>query len=946
MEASAEKTSTLGSCDKLDHRRVLRRNLCTGFGQMEALALVAKASSRHSLFKGVTLYKRTSKWRAQISHGGRTVTLGDYNTEEEAARVFDRACICKYGKDAVCNFPLEDYMSEWEELWATTIPALLIKFKEERQRCKAARGPGGVRAGQAALGQQFEQDRIRPEVVAALEGSSTTGRHGRGLDFQSAYFPGTAYAHPGPSGQLCAGNPVGGPLNQIQIQIQNFNDHRRTHAEQLKMEMEPSENIERATSDDGDGDGAHHLEPTPATSSPAAVRRRATASRPAATGTAGGGGGGGSPPDAATEWPIPEAAAAAAAAPPDELVTVFTGADGASRREGLAAATRPPPSMPLLNFPPPMRLHGSNYVPSWRRASVCSGRMGIEGGEFDGESVWKGHSEVFLSGSGTAAGDADATAAQQRRVVHSPVAQPSVPQPPSYPDNFRAQQHGSDGGALDEMPYMVDYTSGRVVLPTRLGFPTLPLLNLPAPRTLTAKRTVREEMAVVAAAEVETDDVGGTGFAAAAPQSPVASTHAVPSGFRALGTPLQELGLDPSHAAVPRGMVVRRVHYSTSPWPPAKRLRLAAIAAAAAPPPPPAPQTDEEPMGVVMTTTDTAAGEGEEEEEEVDRNARFAKSSGSDGAGRAAECRSAVVRRWRCGPPSGESAAAMARFTAAAGERGTAVAAAASRPPMTTTRDGVSREGSCRQRPPEPEPHTSPVPAACAPSSAAVTLQPGATCASPVAAPPAAAATAAAATAAAAAVEGLSMEELHELLLAALSRPPAAAARRGHQHLPSANAPPRLSLQTSHPGGSKETEALKNPSSQATRGSSGGGSIDRTPSHVSPLVVAPAAAAAAAAVNGGDAAAAGGSMFINQAPGQKWRLPASLHDWEHTLHERPRAPAVRLTLCRNDEYDSYSVGGSVGGGSNRGADASLSIEVPLVLRVPANLQQQILSMLK
>ncbi|GLI69325.1 hypothetical protein VaNZ11_013908 [Volvox africanus] len=123
---------------------------------MEALALVAKASSRHSLFKGVTLYKPTSKWRAQISHGGRTVTLGDYSTEEEAARVFDRACICKYGKDAVCNFPVDDYKDEWEELLSTTIPALLVKFKEERQRNKinrtaAASKSASMPAGFSAL---------------------------------------------------------------------------------------------------------------------------------------------------------------------------------------------------------------------------------------------------------------------------------------------------------------------------------------------------------------------------------------------------------------------------------------------------------------------------------------------------------------------------------------------------------------------------------------------------------------------------------------------------------------------------------------------------------------------------------------------------------------------------------------------------------------------------
>ncbi|KXZ52021.1 hypothetical protein GPECTOR_10g1044 [Gonium pectorale] len=91
---------------------------------MDALA---KASSRHSLFKGVTLYKPTSKWRAQV----------------EAARVFDRACICKYGKAAVCNFPIDDYKDEMSELHGMGIPALLVRLKEERQRKKALGGVGG-----------------------------------------------------------------------------------------------------------------------------------------------------------------------------------------------------------------------------------------------------------------------------------------------------------------------------------------------------------------------------------------------------------------------------------------------------------------------------------------------------------------------------------------------------------------------------------------------------------------------------------------------------------------------------------------------------------------------------------------------------------------------------------------------------------------------------------
>lgn len=47
---------------------------------------------------------------------GRTVSLGDHDTEEEAARAFDRAAINKGGRAAKTNFSIVEYEAEIAEL--------------------------------------------------------------------------------------------------------------------------------------------------------------------------------------------------------------------------------------------------------------------------------------------------------------------------------------------------------------------------------------------------------------------------------------------------------------------------------------------------------------------------------------------------------------------------------------------------------------------------------------------------------------------------------------------------------------------------------------------------------------------------------------------------------------------------------------------------------------
>lgn len=55
----------------------------------------------------------------QISAGGKTTSLGDHDTEEEAARAFDRAAINKGSLQAKTNFNVMEYAAELDQLTCT-----------------------------------------------------------------------------------------------------------------------------------------------------------------------------------------------------------------------------------------------------------------------------------------------------------------------------------------------------------------------------------------------------------------------------------------------------------------------------------------------------------------------------------------------------------------------------------------------------------------------------------------------------------------------------------------------------------------------------------------------------------------------------------------------------------------------------------------------------------
>jgi hypothetical protein len=60
-----------------------------------------------SVYKGVTTgqTKRKETWRAQIKKGDKVIGLGSFNTQEEAAKAYDKAAIEVHGEFANLNFP-------------------------------------------------------------------------------------------------------------------------------------------------------------------------------------------------------------------------------------------------------------------------------------------------------------------------------------------------------------------------------------------------------------------------------------------------------------------------------------------------------------------------------------------------------------------------------------------------------------------------------------------------------------------------------------------------------------------------------------------------------------------------------------------------------------------------------------------------------------------------
>lgn len=87
--------------DGLDNRKSNLR-ICTRLENMHNRRPQRDSSSK---YKGVYYSKRSECWGAYITVNGKRINLGYFNTEEDAARVVDRAAIEYHGDFARLNFP-------------------------------------------------------------------------------------------------------------------------------------------------------------------------------------------------------------------------------------------------------------------------------------------------------------------------------------------------------------------------------------------------------------------------------------------------------------------------------------------------------------------------------------------------------------------------------------------------------------------------------------------------------------------------------------------------------------------------------------------------------------------------------------------------------------------------------------------------------------------------
>mmetsp|Transcript_25523 Transcript_25523/g.55548 ORF Transcript_25523/g.55548 Transcript_25523/m.55548 type:complete len:630 (-) Transcript_25523:1007-2896(-) len=94
-----------------------------------------------SKFRGVCWNKKNKRWQAAINSSGKYLYLGSYDTEEEAARVFDKAAVRIRGQKARLNFRYRDYVDDQGcVLPDPQVEALLLEAcnptKPRRQRTK------------------------------------------------------------------------------------------------------------------------------------------------------------------------------------------------------------------------------------------------------------------------------------------------------------------------------------------------------------------------------------------------------------------------------------------------------------------------------------------------------------------------------------------------------------------------------------------------------------------------------------------------------------------------------------------------------------------------------------------------------------------------------------------------------------------------------------------
>ncbi len=88
--------------DGLDNRR---SNLRHATNSQNITNLVRRNAGKYSKYRGVSRFPRTRCWQARIGANGKGFWLGNFASEEEAARAYDEAARKLHGEFARLNFP-------------------------------------------------------------------------------------------------------------------------------------------------------------------------------------------------------------------------------------------------------------------------------------------------------------------------------------------------------------------------------------------------------------------------------------------------------------------------------------------------------------------------------------------------------------------------------------------------------------------------------------------------------------------------------------------------------------------------------------------------------------------------------------------------------------------------------------------------------------------------
>ena len=89
--------------NKLDNRR---SNLRPSTRTQNQGNRIANRIGKTSKYKGVCWHKQKKRWRAQLRNAPKTLWLGEFKSDIEAAKAYDRAARNYFGEFALTNFNL------------------------------------------------------------------------------------------------------------------------------------------------------------------------------------------------------------------------------------------------------------------------------------------------------------------------------------------------------------------------------------------------------------------------------------------------------------------------------------------------------------------------------------------------------------------------------------------------------------------------------------------------------------------------------------------------------------------------------------------------------------------------------------------------------------------------------------------------------------------------